>query len=209
MPPIAPALYPRLPGIDVSGYQNKIDWAAVAPHIRFAFIKATDGAYFTDSHVAANVKGASDNGIPIGLYHFFRNGGSNVGDEIKRFMDVFAKYPSQLPPVLDLEIHPPTDGIGSLPHNALAFLEALCPVAWPMIYTSPSYASLYLNADFAQFPLWIAHYTAAANPTAVEWAKWAFWQWSGKGSVPGVIGDVDLDWCADEETLNLLLRVPT
>jgi lysozyme len=205
--PVTPS--PRLPGIDVSGYQNKIDWKTLAPYIRFAFIKATDGAYFTDSHVAENVKGATDNGIPFGLYHFFRNGGSIPGDESKRFLDVFAKYPSQLPPVLDLEVHPSTDGIGSLPHNALAFLEDVCPHAWPMVYTSPSYASLYLSADFTQFPLWVAHYTSAPKPLLAQWSKWSFWQWSAKGSVPGVIGDVDLDWCADEDTLASLLRVPT
>src|SRR6185437_3696899 len=39
---------PQLPGIDVSGYQGNINWAAVAPHIDFSYAKATEGTYYTN-----------------------------------------------------------------------------------------------------------------------------------------------------------------
>lgn len=197
---------PKLPGVDVSAYQGHIDWPVLAPHIRFAFIKVTEGAHFVDAHAVENIKGATDNGVPFGLYHFFRNGGSEESD---KFLEVFTKYPSHLPPVLDIETPPLTGVRDLLVPNALSFLRAVGSHACPLVYTSPSFASLYLTPYFAQYPLWIAHYTHAAQPTLAIWSNWDFWQYSGDGKLPGVENDIDLNWCRDEPTLDSLMRLPT
>lgn len=199
-------LLPKLPGVDVSSYQGVIDWKVLAPHIRFAFLKATDGARIIDSQLVNNVKGATDNGIPFGLYHFYRNGGPT---ECDRFLEILNKYPSQLPPVLDLEVRPLPGAASSFIHDALAVLGAIGKYAHPMVYTSPFFAATYLNLVFTQYPLWVAEYTSAAEPTLSQWAGWDFWQWSGVGRLPGVSDQVDLDWCLDEPTLDALMRVPT
>jgi len=198
---------PKLPGIDVSSYQGHIDWKALGPHIRFAFIKATDGPRIIDSRVLENIKGATDNGVPFGLYHFYRNGGKEEADH---FLEIFNKYSSQLPPVLDLETHPTSDILPSFAPGALTFLEAVSSHARPMVYTSPSFASTYLNPDFSEYPLWIAHYTRAERPnTTTLWSSWDFWQWSSAGKLPGIDDPVDLDWCLDEPTLDAVMRIPT
>lgn len=208
MSALLPALpLPKLPGIDVSSYQGHIDWALLAPHIRFAFIKATDGPRVIDSRVLDNIKGATDNGVPFGLYHFSRNGGNGEAD---RFLEIFNKHPSQLPPVLDLETHPSTTALASFAPSALVFLEAVNHYARPMVYTSPSFASTYLNSDFSHFPLWIAHYTHGPQPNTTSiWSTWDFWQWNSDGKLPGIADAVDLDWCLDETTLNSLMRILT
>ncbi len=193
-------LLPKLPGVDVSSYQGSIDWPMLAPHIKFAFIKATDGARIIDSQLANNVHGATDNGVPFGFYHFFRNGDHAESDH---FLEIFEKYPSQLPPVLDLELSPL-----STP-NALDFLEAVNVYTRPMVYTSPSFADTYLTSDFAGYPLWIAHYTLAPEPDLARWKTWDFWQWCISDKTPGIPDAVDLDWCLDEPTLASLMRSPT
>ena len=49
-----------IPGIDVSHYQGSIDWAKVkAAGIRFVYVKASQGADFTDPRLFANVAGAA------------------------------------------------------------------------------------------------------------------------------------------------------
>jgi len=47
-------------GIDVSHHQGEIDWARLAgPRVRFAYIKASEGATFRDPRFVANWRGAA------------------------------------------------------------------------------------------------------------------------------------------------------
>src|SRR5262245_5178777 len=59
-------------GVDLSHHQGRIDWGKVrASKAAFAFIKATEGATFTDPAFATNWSGARDAGVLRGAYHFF------------------------------------------------------------------------------------------------------------------------------------------
>src|SRR5262249_22587958 len=64
-------------GIDVSKYQEIIDWESVKAmnvedvHIEFAFIKATEGNGNVDHYFKRNWKKASEAGVTKGAYHFF------------------------------------------------------------------------------------------------------------------------------------------
>jgi hypothetical protein len=64
------AAVPQLPGIDVSSYQGDINWASVAPHIDFAYAKATEGTYYTNPDFTNQYEGPYDNGVIRGAYHF-------------------------------------------------------------------------------------------------------------------------------------------
>jgi len=45
-------------GVDVSEHQGEIDWTRVAAaQVRFAYVKATEGADYTDSRFAASWRG--------------------------------------------------------------------------------------------------------------------------------------------------------
>ena len=74
------------------------------------------------------------------------------------------------------------------------------------IYTSYYYWRDSVNWSVVKgvevLPLWIAHYTNAAQPLVPEpWTKWHFWQYSNTGRVEGVgNGKVDVDMnCMAEE----------
>src|SRR5690606_5446683 len=64
-------------GIDVSRYQQNINWQQVKKmevkgvKIGFAFIKATEGRFHVDSKFRNNWENARKNNIPTGAYHFF------------------------------------------------------------------------------------------------------------------------------------------
>ena len=49
-----------------------------------------------------------------------------------------------------------------------------------------------------QYSLWVAQYGVDAPSDSVIWDTWAGWQYSDTGSVPGISGNVDLDYFTDE-----------
>ena len=59
-------------GMDVSHWEGRIDWAATAPAIGFAYFKCTDGVKFTDNQFANNARGCSGAGLPHAPYHYFQ-----------------------------------------------------------------------------------------------------------------------------------------
>ncbi|HUN90239.1 MAG TPA: GH25 family lysozyme [Terriglobales bacterium] len=183
-------------GIDVSHYQGVIDWEQVAnAGVEFAFIKATDGVT-VDSIFAANWKAAKMAGLRRGAYHFFR-AAQDVERQAKRFIAQVNDDWGELPAVLDFEV------LGEV-----SIAEAVQGVAWwmklveaasgkiPVLYTGPAFWQTQAKDSdaFCRHGLWIAHYTAAAQPSLPSaWKQWTFWQHSEQGSVPGVKGPVDLD----------------
>jgi lysozyme len=196
----APAL--TLPGVDVSRYQPKIDWGALAGSgIQFCFIKATEGAHDVDALFQRHWEGAAAAGLMRGAYHFFR---PQIPVSIQA--DLFVRtlgqlQPGDLRPALDLE---GTAGwVDIAPANraplALQMLEAIedrLRVA-PIVYMSPWFATdmLLSTPALARFPIWIAQYTQGQTPNVPKpWTAWTFWQHSQGGRVPGISsGLVDLD----------------
>src|ERR1700736_548106 len=185
-----------LPGIDVSRYQQKIDWSAVAASgIQFCFIKATEGSCDVDAAFRRHWEAASAAGIIRGAYHFFRPQ-IPIATQADLFVRTLGQLqPGDLPPVLDLEgtagwIVIPTADRAPLALQMLEAIESRLG-ATPIIYMSPWFASDMLQSTpaFARFPIWIAQYTEALSPTIPKpWTNWTFWQHSQTGKVPGFAG---------------------
>lgn len=210
-------------GIDIASWQHPtgqpIDWGAVrrAGHA-FAFIKATEGASspgggrYTNPWFAQDWVGAGAAGLYRGAYHYAQptaNPADAIGDA-RHFVRVTGTMNGalDLPPVFDLE-----------EHNGLAPAQvAAWSSAWlgevqrltgrqPMIYTGPWFWDRYVNsAAFGGYPLWIASYGVSADTVARQiprgWSSWTIWQWTSSGTVPGIVGPVDLNrFCCSLGTL--------
>src|SRR5690242_6189061 len=68
-----PPVKDRVAGIDVSRYQDPVDWTKVAAAgVKFAFIKATGGHEDPDPCFEKHWEQAGQAGILTGAYHFFR-----------------------------------------------------------------------------------------------------------------------------------------
>src|SRR5262245_6657499 len=66
---------PTVAGIDVSKYQGTIDWNAVAASgVRYAFIRASDGANYSDPNFSTYWADSRAAGVKHGAYQFFRPG---------------------------------------------------------------------------------------------------------------------------------------
>lgn len=179
-------------GIDVSHYQGRIDWERVASedNVKFAYIKATEGASLVDEFYLRNLYGAKRAGIPVGVYHFYRPNVSMV-TQLQNFRSVVEPWQHDLVPVIDVEKR----GKGSLSqfHSGLrAFLREVEKFygVKPIIYTGVNFYARYLEGQFTGYRFMVARY-ADEFPGLSEDVPIVLWQYSSTAQVAGIKGHVD------------------
>jgi lysozyme len=187
-------------GIDVSKYQEDVDWEKVKSmntksgiNIDFVFIKATRGDKTVDPKFVSNWSAADNHGLARGAYHFFSAGVSGALQADNFIRNVVLK-PGDLPPVLDWE-----EGAKDK-KEALIWLkkvEAHYGVK-PIIYTGAYFYKDNMGSEFDGYTLWVSHgpFNASTNlniPGPAVSRKWSFWQFSDKARVSGIKGYVDFN----------------
>jgi len=187
----------QIHGIDVSKYQQEVQWKAVKDmkvndiQLGFAFIKATQGTDKTDPLYFVNWLQAKDASIARGAYHFY-DPKENGKKQAQHFIKTVSLEKGDLPPVLDIEV---TKGVSNkkLHKELKAWLkeiEAHYKIK-PVIYTNAAFYNSHLGKDFDDYPLWVAHYKELVQPRITR--KWDFWQHSDKGRVNGIAAAVDFN----------------
>lgn len=196
-------------GIDVSRYQNNINWQKVHEFgVTFAFIKATEGKSIVDSKFSRNWNKSKKNGVLRGAYHFYRP--SVLSEEQANFfLEHVDIEPGDLPPVLDVEV---TDGrspeiIQKGVLNWMKIVEEKTGVK-PILYTMGGFANDNLGNVIKDYPLWIASLRRRKPKMPRGWKKWEFWQYSHTGRVVGVRGVVDRNYFygSEEELRSMLVQ---
>lgn len=178
-------------GIDVSHYQGNIDFKKVkAAGYDFVIIKASEGNSYKDGMFETNYKNAVAEGLKVGIYHFGRF--SSVADakaEAKFFLDVIKDKVLTYPAVLDLETDQYNLSDTVLTDSAIAFLEELENNGYfAMLYSGKYFLENELEEDRLEpYASWVARYASKLGRDA------GIWQYSSKGSVPGISGNVDMD----------------
>jgi GH25 family lysozyme M1 (1,4-beta-N-acetylmuramidase) len=195
-------LLSRALGIDVSSYQGSPNWSSVyGSGVSFAYVKATQGNYYTDPSFASDMSGATGAGIIAGAYDYADFNNVSAVAEANYFLSVAQPYVTQgyLRPML---------GIGGTTSMTQAQVSSWVNT-WiqtvynatkvdTVIYTNQSFASTYLNSTVTGNQLfidsWNGQNPSTGQPSAITpWSKWALWQYSDTGSVPGISGAVDMD----------------
>ncbi|MFE0526449.1 GH25 family lysozyme [Micromonospora parva] len=195
-----PPGYP-VTGIDVSHHQGTINWSTVAAAgAKFSYAKATEGLSFIDSSFTANFRGAKQNGILAGAYHYARPDKSDGTSQANYFLD-HAQYSQDgktLIPMLDIEW--PWEGSGApSPCYGLSTSQMSTWVKQfvdrvyartgqrTMIYTNTNWWNPCTgnNATFGANPLFIANYSSTYKPLPAGWNQFTLWQYSDSGSLPG------------------------
>jgi lysozyme len=217
--PTPPAVLNVTEGIDVSHWQNVINWPVVrAAGKRFAYIKASESTDFVDWMYATNRAQAKAAGIQVGAYHF-ADPELTPGDaiaEADHFLATATIAPGELLPVLDLER---TGGLATPDLQAWvsAYLDRIYERTGVrgVIYVSPSFWKTYMG-DVTWFAasgyrvLWIAHWTTSAEPSLPGggWGGngWTFWQYTSDGTVPGITGRVDLNRYKGTDFSSVLIK---
>ncbi|MBS1948914.1 MAG: glycoside hydrolase family 25 protein [Bacteroidetes bacterium] len=197
-------------GIDVSKYQNLIDWASVKEmnvngvQVGFVFIKATEGLGNEDALFQRNWRKAKTAGLIRGAYHFFLATKSGK-EQAENFINSVNIETGDLPPVIDVEqaYGVPADKLRDRVKEWLQAVQDYYGVA-PIIYTNVEFYKQYLKDDFDKYPLWVAHYLQKERPRIYR--DWSFWQHSESGRVNGVVTKVDFNvFNGDSSDLRKLL----
>lgn len=188
-------------GVDVSGNNHMslrgIDWDAVKSDGQsYAFVKATEGIGFVNSHFVRDANAAAAAGLKVGAYHYARPAG-DAKQQAASFASQIALVPTQtLPPVLDIEVD---EGLSAkqLEEWIDTFMTELKSLTGrtPMLYTYKYFwmGQMGNTTRFSEYPLWLAAYQDTAPDPVGGWDKLAFWQRSGSGRVAGIETDVDLN----------------
>ena len=191
-----PANY-AMHGIDVSRYQDNIDWEAVSSmqdkevKIGFVFIKATEGLDRVDDKFRQNWFKAKQTSLSRGAYHFFISSKSGKA-QAEKFIETVSLTKGDLPPVLDIESAngASVTDIQQRVKDWLAMIERHYKIK-PIIYTNVDFYENFLDGQFDDYPLWVAHYYVRDKPAIKR--NWTFWQHNEKGRVNGVDAYVDFN----------------
>lgn len=191
-------------GIDVSKYQEKIDWEKVAQdEVEYAFIRLgirgyTEGEIVEDDTFSYNIKGALENGIEAGVYFFTQATSVEEAQEEADFvLDALEPYDITYPVVLDVEaVSNKNARAGELSKEerteyCITFCEAIKQAGYtPMIYGNLKTFMLMLDYEqLEEYDKWFAHYdTEAYFPY-----EFKIWQYTDTGTVAGIKGDVDIN----------------
>ncbi len=193
-------------GIDVSQWQQDIDWEKVkADGIEFAFIRvgyrgSSQGTLNDDSYYKQNIEGALAAGIKVGVYMFSQAiTEKEAKAEANYVLERIKEYDITFPVVLDYEfvnngrLQTADLSKKKATNICLAFCETVKEAGYtPMVYANPDMLNNYLNAKdiSSEYLVWLANYTTQTSYTG----KYDYWQYSSDGSVDGIEGRVDMNF---------------
>lgn len=182
--------------MDVSRWQGRIDWDAVKASgavdgVMLRVLGSKGGKPYLDPYFARNYAECTRLGIPVGVY-FWLGSTATCGqaDVTGLLRSVLEGKTFQLPIAIDVE-DPKLKALTPAELSALVRLYAAEIERWglyAMVYTYSNFADTALDMDaLAAYDLWIADYRGW-RPTR----KHGMWQYTDKGSVPGIKNGVDL-----------------
>ena len=180
-------------GIDISKHNGIVNFRQIKEQkIDFVYMKATEGGDYVDNRFNGNYKKAFLNGLPIGIYHFFR---FNVSGKIQanNFYNAIQGKNTDLPFVVDVEEwgnsgnHDKENVIREI-RSFINEVENLTNKR-VMIYTNENGFRKYIQGNFEKNELWICSF----NSEPKIGSRWDFWQHSHKGKMKGITGLVDIN----------------
>ncbi|MCL2697504.1 MAG: hypothetical protein FWE74_05430 [Oscillospiraceae bacterium] len=190
----------ELRGIDVSHWQFTIDWEKVAASgIDFAIIRAARGhhseAYpmIEDTRFRENIEGALENNIDVGVYFYsYARSAEEARGEAEFFISVIEEYEITYPVVFDIE-EPFHEKMSADLITAIteAFFEVLIENGYyPMLYSNKNFLVNVFDERISDtYAVWLAQW--ASEPTYE--GEFQIWQYTAKGRVSGINGEVDLN----------------
>ena len=197
-------------GIDVADHQHPdgaaIDWPQVAAAgYKFTFIKATEGDYYANPYYASDLTQAKAAGLYATGYHFAIPNVSDGASQADYALadGGYAPDGRTLPLALDIEYNPyGSECYGLTPAQMVSWISAFTAEVQrvtsqqPVIYTTADWWGTCTGdtAAFGADPLWVAAYRNGSPPMPAGWGSWTFWQYSSRGSVPGITGNVDVSY---------------
>lgn len=188
-------------GIDVSRWNGNINWTSVKNSgvsyviIRTGYRGSTQGSLIEDTTFRNNIQGAINAGLKVGVY-FVTQAVNEVEavEEASMVLSQVSGYKLSYPIFLDVET---SGGRGDKIDKATrtAVCKAFCQTIQNSGYTAGVYANKtwfrnYIDASqLSSYRIWLAHYVSSTDYSG----KYDIWQYSSKGTISGISGNVDLN----------------
>ena len=189
----------ELKGIDVSSWQGKPDWPKVSNSgVKFAILRIHQKSG-VDTSFEHNYKGCKSNGILIGGYKYsYALTSAQAIEEAENVISVLGGRGLDFPVFYDLEwAQQRSLGKQAIENIAVAFLNRIKKAGYKVgIYCNLDWYNNVLSDALKQYDCWIARYPANDNGSVQERLRPTVgvgWQYSSKGKVPGISGNVDMD----------------
>lgn len=207
-------------GIDVSEFQGNIDWNQVAQSgidfviVRAGYRSSGTGAIKEDACARYNLQEAGARGLHLGAYFFSTAVTEEEAREEAAWMKEFlAGYPITYPVAYNCEgFQNPSSRQYNLTVEersrlAQVFLDEMEAAGYTgMFYAAKNElaGNLLWNTDELElkYRIWVAQYANYVTDKPDYTGKYAMWQHTNRGSVPGIDDAVDMDmaWFGYSET---------
>lgn len=185
-------------GIDVSKWQGNIDWSQASSAVSFAIIRCgfrgSSGNIAVDPKFAQNIQGAKANGVRVGVYFYsIAMNEAQAVEEASLAIQQVSQYGGvSLPIYIDME---DSRQLSLSQAERDAIVMAFCRTVQNSGYSAGVYANKnwltnYLTpSSYGGISIWVAQY----NTQCTYKGRYDIWQYSSKGSIPGIGGNVDLN----------------
>lgn len=194
-----------LKGIDISSHQGSIDYNAVKNSgINFVMIRSSWGWFNEDTTFRANVNGCEAVGLPYGLYHYsYARNLNEAKIEADGLIRLAQSCKPAYPICIDME-----DADGYKRKNGVSneMCIQICEYVCRRLEEAGYYAMIYANLDWLnnrindsrldRFDKWVAQW--ADRCTYVK--PYGIWQYSDKGQIAGIRGNVDVNYSYKDYT---------
>ncbi|GHF62366.1 lysozyme [Streptomyces griseosporeus] len=186
-------------GVDVSGHQGNVAWSTLwGSGVKWAYVKATEGTYYTNPYFAQQYNGSYNVGMIRGSYHFATPDTTSGATQANYFVDHGGGWSGDgktLPGALDIEWNPygaacygkTQSGMVTWIRDFLNQYKARTGRD-AVIYTATSWWKQCTGnyGGFASYnPLWIARYATDVGELPAGWAYYTMWQYTSSGPTVG------------------------
>lgn len=188
-------------GFDVSRWQGEINWPDIPDKYKFVVIRYSVGNYYADPQRHVYYAGAKGEEILVGGYMVNRPD-INPDSQVEKFISSIEEDRLDFV-VLDCELAMGKT-VSEIRANIKACLERLkyyfkVPI---FVYASPGWWNQWVGeVDWlTDIECMVAHwyYPDVQTPTKpMGFRRWVLWQYTNKGTIPGVPSGVDKDFARD------------
>ena len=194
-------------GIDVSHYNGSINWQAVRDSgVDFAILKIGEyrestGTIIKDSNFDSYYSACKSLGIAVGGYFYsYAFNPTEASHEASACLAIINGKSFEMPIFLDVEDKILKNAVANgrtnkdeLTNASITFCNIMNNNGHKSgVYASRNFFYEYLDTPrLEQYSIWLAHYTSQTDYTG----KYDLWQYTSSGLIPGITGNVDLDWC--------------
>lgn len=188
--------------IDVSSYQGDIDWNLVKNEIDGVILRIGFGSNTLDSKFERNINEVKRLNIPYGIYLYsYAENKKEALEEAKYVESLIKKY--DLKPTLGIyydieEFYIGGKKINILPATYQKIIETFIKYLKKYDVSVYSYAKMYkykFNKKTKKYVTWIAQY----NYSFKDELEYNMWQYSDKGKINGINGNVDMNVMFNKE----------